>query len=367
MTKANKSQMLSTTDMNDPKQTFARRLTQARKMRGLSLRALAEKLEGRVSYNALHKYEKGQMMPDSAVLIALCNALGRKPDFFFREGTVHLEAIEFRKQAALGAKALTALRESAVDFFERYQEIEDLLNVPTQFRNPLADFVIHEERDVNAAAVKLRNEWKLGLDPIPSVVALLEVQGIKVFETDAPESFEGFAGRCGEMPVMVLNQKRPSDRKRLTALHELGHLTLRFHDSLFSEKDKERLCHAFAGALLIPEPVFVDAFGGHREQIATWELVEMKRHYGMSCQAIMMRARHLGLISQSMLQRFFIRWRKLGYDREEPGVYPLPEAAERFKMLVLRATANDQITLSKGAYLMNQSLMEFREALQLVA
>jgi hypothetical protein len=81
----------------------------------------------------------------------------------------------------------------------------------------------------------------------------------------------------------------------------------------------------------------------------------------------MMRARHLGLISQSMLQRFFIRWRKLGYDRKEPGVYPLPEAAERFKMLVLRATANDQITLSKGAYLMDQSLMEFREALQLVA
>ena len=339
-------------------------------LRGLSPEAdasRAEKLEGKVSHNALHKYEQGQMMPDSEVLVALCDALGRKPDFFFREGTVKLEAVEFRKRASLGAKALTALRASATDFFERYQEIEELLNVPAQFRNPLANFVVHEERDVNAAAVKLRNEWKLGLDPIPSVVALLEEQGIKVFEADAPESFEGFAGKTGEWPVMVLNRKRPSDRKRSTALHELGHLTLRFHNRLFAEKDKERLCHAFAGALLIPEPVFVESFGGHREQIATRELVEMKIRFGMSCQAIMMRARHLGLISQSTLQRFFILWRKWGYNRKEPGEYPLPEQAERFKSLVFRAAANDEISLSKGAYLMDQSLMEFREALQLVA
>ncbi|MGI8603077.1 MAG: helix-turn-helix domain-containing protein [Verrucomicrobiales bacterium] len=353
--------------MSDPKSVFAHRLCQARKMRGLSLRALAEKLEGRVSYNALHKYEQGQMMPDSEVLVALCAALGRKPDFFFREGTVKLEAVEFRKRASLGAKALTALRESAADFFERYQEIEELLNIPAQFRNPLAGFVVHEERDVNAAAVKLRHAWKLGLDPIQSVVALLEEQGIKVFEADAPETFEGFAGRTGELPVMVLNRKRPNDRKRLTALHELGHLTLRFHDRLFTAKDKERLCHAFAGAVLIPEPVFLDAFGGHREQIATRELVEMKIRFGMSCQAIMMRARHLGLISQSTLQRFFILWRKWGYDRKEPGEYPLSEQADRFKSLVFRAAANDDISLSKGAYLMDVPLIEFREALQLVA
>ncbi|MBM3878170.1 MAG: ImmA/IrrE family metallo-endopeptidase [Verrucomicrobia bacterium] len=353
--------------MSDPKLIFAQRLTQARKMRGLSLRALAEKLEGRVSHNALHKYEQGQMMPDSEVLVALCDALGRKPDFFFRDSTVKLEAIEFRKRASLGAKPLEAIRESAKDFFERYREIEELLNVPAQFKNPLADSVVHEARDVDAAALKLRAAWELGLDPIPNVVALLEEQGIKVFDADAPETFEGFAGHAGETPVMVLNGKRPSDRKRLTALHELGHLALRFHDRLFSAKDQERLCHAFAGALLIPEPVFVEAFGGHREQIATRELVEMKIRFGISCQAIMMRARHLELISQSTLQRFFILWHKWGYDRNEPGAYPVPEQAERFKALVFRAAANEEISLSKGAYLMDQPLVEFREGLQLVA
>jgi Zn-dependent peptidase ImmA (M78 family)/DNA-binding XRE family transcriptional regulator len=358
---------MSTAAMNDPKQTFAQRLTQARKMRGLSLRALASKMGGQVSYNALHKYELGRMMPDSKILVALCDALERKPDFFFREATVKLGAIEFRKKAALGAKPLEAIRESATDFFERYQEIEELLNVPVQFRNPLADFEVHEARDVDAAAVKLRTAWKLGLDPIPNVMALLEERGIKVFEADAPKSFEGFAGHSGETPVMVLNAKRPSDRKRLTALHELGHLVLRFHDQLFSAKDKEGLCHAFAGALLIPEPVFVDAFGGHREQIATRELVEMKIRFGMSCQAIMMRARHLELISQSTLQRFFILWRKWGYAENEPGVYPVSEQAERFKSLVFRAAANEEISLSKGAYLMDQPLVEFREGLQLVA
>ena len=83
----------------DTKKTFGRRLSQARRMRGLSLRQLAGQLTPAVSYNALHKYEQGAMMPDSAVLLSLCRALGQKPDFFLRPQTVELECVEFRKRA----------------------------------------------------------------------------------------------------------------------------------------------------------------------------------------------------------------------------------------------------------------------------
>jgi hypothetical protein len=54
-------------------------------------------------------------------------------------------------------------------------------------------------------------------------------------------------------------------------------------------------------------------------------------------------------------------------DPNKPGVYPAAEQAERFKSLVFCAAANEEISLSKGAYLMDQPLVEFRDALQLVA
>lgn len=101
--------------MNDPKQIFAQRLTQARKMRGLSLRALSEKLEGQVSHNALHKYEMGSMMPDASVLMAVADVLQQDVDFFFREPGLKLEGLQFRKASKLGVKEELALRERAVD------------------------------------------------------------------------------------------------------------------------------------------------------------------------------------------------------------------------------------------------------------
>ena len=347
----------------DTKQVFGHRLSQARRMRGLSLRQLAELLQPAVSHNALHKYEQGAMMPDSTVLLSLCRTLGQKPDFFLRAPTVELAGVEFRKRASLPAAQVTALREKANDFFERYTEIETLLSVRREFASPLTKFEIHEAADVEQAAVRLRDAWQLGRDPIPSVVSLLEDRGIMVYEADAPDGFEGFAGHAGETPVMVLSGNRPADRLRLTALHELGHLVLHFHDALFDAKEREQLCHRFAGAMLIPEQEFTEAFGGHRAKISTAELVAMKVRFGMSCQAIMMRARDLALISPSTLKRFCILWRKWKYHVKEPGVWRGEETAARFAALVYRAAANEEVSVTKAAYLMGRPLAEFQKEL----
>jgi hypothetical protein len=39
------------------------------------------------------------------------------------------------------------------------------------------------------AAKELRKKWKLGYDPIPDVVEMLEDKGYKVIEIDAPRWF----------------------------------------------------------------------------------------------------------------------------------------------------------------------------------
>ena len=53
---------------------FGERLKSARTMAGLSLQDLAEKLQNRVTRQALHKYEKGEIMPDSEMVGLLCEA-----------------------------------------------------------------------------------------------------------------------------------------------------------------------------------------------------------------------------------------------------------------------------------------------------
>ena len=75
----------------DPKEIFSKRLKQGRLMRGLSLRGLADSLNGEVvSYNALAKYEKAQMLPSSGVIVSLATALNLPQDFFFRSYSLEL-------------------------------------------------------------------------------------------------------------------------------------------------------------------------------------------------------------------------------------------------------------------------------------
>lgn len=332
-------------------------------MNGLSLRALEVRLDGLVTAAALNKYEQGRMLPGSEVLNALCRVFSQKADYFFRPMSISLGAVEFRKRTALGTRAEEAIKESAADFFERYLEIEDLLGVGGKFENPLVGMAIRQPEDIEKAALQLRKAWKLGLDALPGVVALLEEKHIKVFETDAPESFDGFAGWAGDVPVIALNTNSSNDRKRLTALHELAHLLLRFEG--FDPKEIEKLCHRFAGAVLLPDSEFRREFGGCRAHISKRELVDLKERFGLSCGAIMMRAAALHLIAPSTLQRFFLLWRQW-HGKKEPGHWALPEKAERFETLVYRAASNGDISMSKAAYLLRKPLAEFEKNLEVV-
>jgi Zn-dependent peptidase ImmA (M78 family)/DNA-binding XRE family transcriptional regulator len=350
--------------MNDPKLTFAQRLTQARKMRGLSLRALAAKLEGRVSHNALHKYEQGQMMPDSEVLIAVADALDQEVDFFFREPSLKLREMQFRKASRLGAKDEASIRERAVDYFERHREIEELLGIAGEFENPLASRAVRNGEDVEEAAEQLREAWRLGEDPLPNVREMLEGKGIMIFEVDAPESFDGFAGRADGHPVIVLAHwlNRDLARKRFTALHEAGHLLLKLPEEM-PTKEQEAICHRFAGAMLIPRRVFITEFGGHRQHVSLAELANVKARYGMSIAAIMRRSLNLELITPALYERFCITSRKEGWHRKEPGEYGGRESSTRFEQLVVRAASEAVISESKGASLLNEPFVNFRERL----
>lgn len=347
------------------KNRFGKRLERARAMRGLSLRGLSEALDGLVSHNAIAKYEKGLMGPDSRILLALCRVLGVDTEFFFRPTTVTFSKIGFRKRTSVPAKEVDRIREEARDFFERYLEIESILELE---RRTLPREDLSGEKDFGRllraaedAASAVRQAWKLGINPIQNVHEELEHGGVKVKEVESEADFDGFSGWAEEVPVIVLakhlNDNLP--RKRFTAAHELGHLVLQLPAGL-TKKEEERVCDRFAGSFLMPAAALTE-FGAKRSHVTLGELKGLKAEWGLSLQAIMRRFEDLGIISPSrrkgfdFLYRSKFKWHLTG----EPGEWIGSETANRFPLLVHRAAAEEMVTRSKAASLLGVSAREF--------
>jgi Zn-dependent peptidase ImmA (M78 family)/DNA-binding XRE family transcriptional regulator len=342
---------------------FAERLRSARRMNGMSLQDLADKIENRVTKQALSKYEQGQVIPDSEMIGILSEALGVRPDYF-HSVAVEFGEIEFRKLKNYPAKERSRIEEVAKDELSRYIELEEILGIETKFDNPLKDIPINNQDDIEKAAEELRTHWSVGFDAISNVIELLEDHHIKVLELESTQEFDGFSTWVNNMtiPLIVINKtklKDTPDRKRFTTLHELAHLLLNVNH--LPEKEKEKLCHSFAAAMLIPRETLKKELGGKRSKLSFNELAALKQQYGISMQALVYRAKDLNLISENYLKQFYVVFNQLGYRVTEPVPYEGFEHSNRFSQLLFRALAENFISMSKAASLKNQKLAEFRK------
>ncbi len=346
---------------------FAQRLKNARIMKGYSMDGLVAAMGNNLSKMSISKYEKCQLSPNSSVLIALSKTLEQPLDYFFRPFSLKIESIKFRKQKSkLSVGQENSIKEKISDLVERYISIEEICNASVKFSSPFQKKISSPEQ-VKEAALKLRDAWNIGYGGIVNVIDLLEEHGVKVMEIDAPMSFDGLSSMVNDIyPVIVLNKNFPSERKRFTALHELGHLALSF-DSKFSAKDEESLCNLFANETLILESVFKRLFGEHRHDISYQELKAMQSEYGISCDALMYKAKASGIISDQRYKTYCIQKNKSQAFKSmvEKSIYQ-PEISNRFNRLVYNALSNELITVSKAAGLLHQSVERVRKDLALV-
>jgi Zn-dependent peptidase ImmA (M78 family)/DNA-binding XRE family transcriptional regulator len=347
---------------------FGERLRSARKMAGMSMEALAQATGAMVSKQAIGKYEMGQINPSSDVLLALAKALGVKVDYFFRSSQFTISGLAFRKKAKLSRKEEDRIKYQTIDFLQKYIEIEKILNLSHTADKPLIRRKkIRNHQDIEQAAADIRQSWNLGEAPIQQLTEMLEDKGFKIFEVETSDNFVGLSGYAEGMDIPVIAVFKEGDcvRKRFTIAHELAHLLFDFTDC--ENDDHEKLCHAFAGALLLPQKVIREEFGGERKKLTEWELKKLKGIYGISMQAIMARARVLGLVSENTYRMFQIYVSKNGWRKNEPGKYSGMEKANRFKQLVLQASAEQIVSYSKGAELLNMTLAEFYREVQIVS
>jgi len=338
---------------------FGERLVRARKTSGLSLRALAENVG--VSQTAINKYEKGILVPDSAMLIKLAKALNIRAGYFLRSNTLKLEKPEYRKKSSLSAKKLDMIEGKILDKIERRLELESLFP-----KSPAPEFSlpkglpesISTMDEIEGLANSVRHAWDLGLNPISELVDVLEGIGIRVFEIEesAESKFDGLAATVNGYRIIVISKEWSGDRQRFTMAHELGHLIL--EGRLSDDLDEERASDRFAGAFLLPDSTLFSELGTHRTRLELRELLLLKQEFGISMAGILYRARNLGVIKESYHKSLFIEFSKRGWRKGEPQPFPTEEP-HHFQQLIFHALAEGYIGESKAAELMDMSQVEF--------
>ena len=261
------------------------------------------------------------------------------------------ENIRFRDGRKLSAKAGSTMRYRMADQLERCLKLESLLGeTVAAYENPLGGNAAPpaNAEEVEAAAIEVRRRWDLGSGPVVNLLGCLEDKGIRVFETSGLERFDGLSGALGPVPFIVVSRDFPADRRRFTAAHELGHVLCGFPD----RDGAEAMCHAFAGAFLLPRAALERAFGGTaRRKITLGDLTELKLTYGVSLQAIMHRAKDAGLVGARQFRLFREMVRARGWHETEPVEFVGMERATRFMRLVRSAVASGIMSIEQAAEL----------------
>lgn len=358
-------------------QDFGKRLRQARIKEKLSMDELCQKIGSKVTQQSISKYEQGKMYPDDSILMELVHALRISPDFLFRPFGVDLTAMEvaFRKKSSVPKKEIESVKVKVQDGIERYMEIDRILNINPVFSVPSMQNQLTTPEDMWKDAQKLREEWQLGISPIANTAELLENKGVNVVYIDGPVGFAGLSGKVNDnIPFIVLNNKDEDkhgkisiERRRFTTLHEYCHL--RYGDLFpadMERSDIEHLCDAFASEMLLPSEV-LERFVEGKSLISGKELTYLQMVYGISVDAIMYKLNTLKLISGNRYRGYCVN------KNNNPDLRAYYEQSrfcesksKLFETKVYRALANELLSISKAAVLLDTSVYEVHKHLNVV-
>lgn len=287
-----------------------------RRARNLTQVEVAERVG--ITQAAMSRYEADLRAPDEATVCALADALGVTQAFlthsFRMRGAVAADAHMRRKATARPSDwrhveaELNELRMHSSYLLTRVP-MEPELHVPSldPFEVPAVD-----------AARRVRALWRMPIGPVRSLVRWVEAAGVLVVEKRMPsQRIDGMSQWAGDHAVVVLNADMPTDRRRWTIAHELGHLVM--HDS-YAEPDVEDQANEFAAEFLMPAQVIRPQL----TDVSLGSLVDLKAEWGCSMQALFERALDLGTVDRSERDRFYRRLRDKGWKVTEPGSDTLP-------------------------------------------
>jgi Zn-dependent peptidase ImmA (M78 family)/transcriptional regulator with XRE-family HTH domain len=364
------------------------RIAQARKRLGLIQDELAKRLG--VARTTLVAMEKGERPPTNAELLKLAQALSIPLNELLREHTVVADASpRFRMgPRQTRSSAVEEAVEQLKALGRQYVELEQLLSVPrtpaplesvTTFRASRSPQGMDPRLAGQDAAAFLRRHLDLGDGPVPALEPLFELEaGLRIFHLPLPPEvaaiflWSDVLGAC-----VALNRIHPTERRRWSLVHELGHflrdrevgdvMPARFEGRM---DPSEQFCEALAAEFLMPTAGVRRRFSEHlRDKGAHFsaaDLLAIARFYGVSFQAMTLRLEDLQLLPagtyKKLVQRNFrpvAAQKQLGLTavRERRGL----QLPSRYERLALEAFASEQLSEGELARYLHCDRVEARE------
>ena len=303
---------------------ISQRLKQLRLARGLSLEELAAQMDGAVTKQALSKYELGIARPSQRMLNRLAAALGVKAAYLWSDPVVRVEFIAYRKHSGLLKREQEKVECRVAHDLEERVRLQDLLHDSDSLDIPFQTRSIQTEEEAETAAREIREEWRLGVDPIASLTGVLEDRAIHVIEIEADEKFDGICavargdGERVQAAALVTRRGVAGERQRLNIVHELGHLVLQFPVGINEEKAAFR----FGAAFLAPAELLYREVGRSRTLIQMSEILLLKQRFGLGIQALLYRLKDLGIITASCHGEWIRLINVRGWRKCEPQELP---------------------------------------------
>lgn len=298
------------------------RLTLARQLAGKRKSDLAGMIHK--SPTAVAAWESGTKRPTASTVAELSLGLGVDPAFFAvahedvskLTSPPHFRSLRATSQLARDqAQAYGQLSVDIATGLERHVEFPDV-DLPRLG----VDVESISGDGPEEAARAVRESWDLGTGPIGHLVRLLENHGVLVvFSPPQAATVDAYSFDSRLRPVVVLNPlKRDYYRQRFDIAHELGHLVMHA-DAEPGGRIVETQAHRFAGELLMPAeeiaPLLPRAINGN-----SWaSLAKLKEQWGVSMQALLFRARELGVLGDVSYRNAMTTVSARGWRRAEPG------------------------------------------------
>jgi len=266
-----------------------------------------------VSQPMIAHVEQGLKQPSSDLANRIAEATRVRPEFLYRPSSpvLPLGSMLFRARANTSARKLAQTHAIASNIFELFTCMSARFELPSVKLRPVSG--TPEE-----AARETRKMLGVNLgEPIPHLMRAFEKSGGVVLALPELQGREAFAVWAANKPVIAIGPNKSSDRLRFSMAHEIGHLSL--HNSPASKALAEKEAHRFAAELLMPSETISRDFAG---VLSIEKLGSLKRKWGVSMSALLLRARDIGNLSKRNFGRLIIEMAP--FRIKEPTEFDVP-------------------------------------------
>ncbi|KOC51332.1 ImmA/IrrE family metallo-endopeptidase [Clostridium botulinum] len=334
-----------------------KRLQIARIYRGKTIVELAKDIG--VSKQAISQFENGLTSPQFDTLMNIVDTLKFPREYFFQEDKIDIRLgnTYFRAHAKMTKKDENKQKEKVkfigklYNFLNEYIEFPEL-NIPE----------FEEKMSIEDKAIKLREYWELGEEPVKDIVYILEKNGIIVtsmnMESEEIDAFtqQQIIDNKKNFIIVLGSDKGSATRRQFSAAHELAHIIM--HDGFINLEEltneeirnMENDAHTFAAAFLLPRNAFIKDVSLYPTNLEYYK--QLKKKWRTSISAMLVRANHLGVLSYNSYQNMMKKMSKLGWRKEEP----LDDSLIMSKPTVLKRAVN--ILIDNDILNPNEILME---------